>query len=79
MELEPILISSMHVVLKCVSFNAIYESVYYNYERGDGGKVDETLSQGVVHTAKNPFVLAFRKNEEIAAFLTRGRKKQRNQ
>ncbi|XP_009109054.1 30S ribosomal protein S1 [Brassica rapa] len=35
----------------------------------DDGKFDETLSQGVVHTATNPFVLAFRKNEEIAAFL----------
>ncbi|KAG2238112.1 hypothetical protein Bca52824_092632 [Brassica carinata] len=48
-------------------------------KEGDGGKVDETLSQGVVHTAKNPFVVAFRESEEIAAFLTRGRKKQRNQ
>ncbi|KAJ0250893.1 S1 domain-containing protein [Hirschfeldia incana] len=35
----------------------------------DDGKLDETLSQGVVHTATNPFVLAFSKNEEIAAFL----------
>lgn len=35
----------------------------------DDGKFDETVSQGVVHTATNPFVLAFRKNEEIAAFL----------
>lgn len=35
----------------------------------DDGKFDETLSQGVVHTATNPFVLAFRKNEDIAAFL----------
>ncbi|KAL0687457.1 hypothetical protein Bca4012_087134 [Brassica carinata] len=35
----------------------------------DDGKFDETLSQGVVHTATNPFVLAFRKNVEIAAFL----------
>ncbi|KAL1212940.1 Polyprotein of EF-Ts [Cardamine amara subsp. amara] len=33
------------------------------------GKFDETLTQGVVHTATNPFMLAFRKNEEIAAFL----------
>ncbi|KAF3489587.1 hypothetical protein F2Q69_00057607 [Brassica cretica] len=48
-------------------------------KEGDGGKVDETLSHGVVHTAKNPFVVAFRESEEIAAFLTRGRKKQRNQ
>ncbi|WZZ79729.1 LOW QUALITY PROTEIN: hypothetical protein YC2023_100301 [Brassica napus] len=35
----------------------------------DDGKFDETPSQGVVHTATNPFVLAFGKNEEIAAFL----------
>ncbi|CAH8364333.1 unnamed protein product [Eruca vesicaria subsp. sativa] len=35
----------------------------------DDGKFDETLSQGAVHTATNPFVLAFRKNEEVAAFL----------
>ncbi|CAN8326400.1 unnamed protein product [Cochlearia groenlandica] len=35
----------------------------------DDGKFDETVSQGVVHTATNPFVLAFRKNEEISAFL----------
>ncbi|XP_056847670.1 polyprotein of EF-Ts, chloroplastic isoform X2 [Raphanus sativus] len=35
----------------------------------DDGKFDETLSQGAVHTATNPFVLAFRKNEEIASFL----------
>ncbi|CAH2077622.1 unnamed protein product [Thlaspi arvense] len=35
----------------------------------DDGKFDETFSQGVVHTATNPFMLAFRKNEEIAAFL----------
>ncbi|XP_010447895.1 PREDICTED: uncharacterized protein LOC104730431 [Camelina sativa] len=33
------------------------------------GKFDETTTQGVVHTATNPFMLAFRKNEEIAAFL----------
>ncbi|KAL0739141.1 hypothetical protein Bca4012_015351 [Brassica carinata] len=39
-------------------------------KEGDDGKFDETaISQGVVHTAVNPFVLAFRKNEEIAAFL----------
>ncbi|EOA15439.1 hypothetical protein CARUB_v10004081mg [Capsella rubella] len=35
----------------------------------DDGKFDETTTQGVVHTATNPFMLAFRKNEEIAAFL----------
>ncbi|KAF8045176.1 hypothetical protein N665_5498s0003 [Sinapis alba] len=35
----------------------------------DDGKFDETVSQGVVHTATNPFGLAFRKNEVIAAFL----------
>ncbi|KAG8376049.1 hypothetical protein BUALT_Bualt09G0023200 [Buddleja alternifolia] len=35
----------------------------------DAGKLDEKLSQGVVHTATNPFVLAFRSNKDISAFL----------
>ncbi|OMO82647.1 hypothetical protein CCACVL1_11854 [Corchorus capsularis] len=35
----------------------------------DDDKLDSQLSQGVVHTATNPFVLAFRQNKEIAAFL----------
>ncbi|XP_041006683.1 polyprotein of EF-Ts, chloroplastic isoform X2 [Juglans microcarpa x Juglans regia] len=35
----------------------------------DGAKLDLLLSQHVVHTATNPFVLAFRKNKEIASFL----------
>ncbi|EOY30721.1 Elongation factor Ts isoform 2 [Theobroma cacao] len=35
----------------------------------DDNKLDSQLSQGVVHTATNPFVLAFRENKEIAAFL----------
>lgn len=35
----------------------------------DDGKFNETTTQGVVYTATNPFMLAFRKNEEIAAFL----------
>ncbi|KAH6779009.1 elongation factor Ts family protein [Perilla frutescens var. hirtella] len=34
-----------------------------------GGELDAKLSQGVVHTATNPFVLAFRTNQAIAAFL----------
>ncbi|XWS69914.1 hypothetical protein CRYUN_Cryun03dG0004300 [Craigia yunnanensis] len=35
----------------------------------DDDKLDSQLSQGVVHAATNTFVLAFRKNKEIAAFL----------
>lgn len=34
-----------------------------------GGELDAKLSQGVVYTATNPFVLAFRTNQAIAAFL----------
>lgn len=41
----------------------------------DGNKLDLMLSQGVVHTATNPFVLAFRKNKEIATFLEEREKK----
>lgn len=32
-------------------------------------KSDVRVTQGVVHTATNPFVLAFRKNKDISAFL----------
>ncbi|XP_048320954.2 polyprotein of EF-Ts, chloroplastic isoform X2 [Ziziphus jujuba] len=35
----------------------------------DVKKMDLQLKRGVVHTATNPFVLAFRKNKDIAAFL----------
>lgn len=35
----------------------------------DVAKMDLQFNQGVVHTATNPFVLAFRKNKDIAAFL----------
>ncbi|KAI3446996.1 hypothetical protein Pfo_003661 [Paulownia fortunei] len=35
----------------------------------DAGELDSKLSQGVVHTATNPFVLAFRSNKAISAFL----------
>lgn len=35
----------------------------------DDNKFDETLLQGVVYTATNPFLLAFRKNKDIATFL----------
>ncbi|XP_028797937.1 uncharacterized protein LOC114753570 [Neltuma alba] len=35
----------------------------------DIAQLDSQLSQGVVHVATNPFVLAFRENKEIAAFL----------
>ncbi|MCD7463941.1 hypothetical protein HAX54_051727 [Datura stramonium] len=32
-------------------------------------ELDSKLSQGVVHSATNPFVLAFRRNKEISSFL----------
>ncbi|EXC15866.1 Elongation factor Ts [Morus notabilis] len=32
-------------------------------------KSDVQITQGILHTATNPFVLAFRKNKDIAAFL----------
>ncbi|KAJ4970210.1 hypothetical protein NE237_003309 [Protea cynaroides] len=35
----------------------------------DIGNLDSKLIQGVVHVATNPFVLAFRKNKDIATFL----------
>lgn len=35
----------------------------------DVGALDSKLSPGAVHTATNPFLLAFRKNKDIAAFL----------
>nr|GMC96252.1 titin-like isoform X1 [Ipomoea batatas] len=33
------------------------------------GELDSVLNQGVVYKATNPFLLAFRKNKEISAFL----------
>lgn len=39
-------------------------------EEEDMGKLDAELTQGVVHVAKNPFILAFQKNKEIAVFLS---------
>ncbi|KAF7813859.1 A-kinase anchor protein 200 isoform X3 [Senna tora] len=35
----------------------------------DVAELDSKLSQGVVHVATNPFVLAFRNNKDISAFL----------
>ncbi|GAB4839057.1 hypothetical protein Ancab_028586 [Ancistrocladus abbreviatus] len=35
----------------------------------DVAELDSKLNQGAVHAATNPFVLAFRKNKDIAAFL----------
>ncbi|KAF9613430.1 hypothetical protein IFM89_008260 [Coptis chinensis] len=35
----------------------------------DSEKLDEEVYHGIVHTATNPFVLAFLKNKEIAKFL----------
>ncbi|GMH16571.1 hypothetical protein Nepgr_018412 [Nepenthes gracilis] len=40
----------------------------------DAEKLDTELNQGVVHVATNPFVLAFRKNSDIAAFLDERKK-----
>ncbi|KAL6974427.1 hypothetical protein U1Q18_028610 [Sarracenia purpurea var. burkii] len=38
-------------------------------KKEDVGELDSKLSQGVVYSATNPFLLAFRKNKDIAAFL----------
>ncbi|KAF2303943.1 hypothetical protein GH714_024791 [Hevea brasiliensis] len=38
-------------------------------KKEEENKFDQELIQGVVHNATNPFVLAFRKNKDIAAFL----------
>ncbi|XP_057506239.1 polyprotein of EF-Ts, chloroplastic-like [Actinidia eriantha] len=38
-------------------------------KKEDVGDTDPELIQGVVHAAKNPFMLAFRKNKDIATFL----------
>lgn len=38
-------------------------------KKEDADKLDTELIQGIVHTATNPFVLAFRKNKDISAFL----------
>lgn len=35
----------------------------------DVAKLDSKLKQGTVHTATNPFFIAFRRNKDIAAFL----------
>ncbi|KAF3441901.1 hypothetical protein FNV43_RR15816 [Rhamnella rubrinervis] len=35
----------------------------------DVAKMDLQLKRGIVHTATNPFVLAFRKNKDVSAFL----------
>lgn len=39
-------------------------------EEEDVGKLVAELTQGIVYEAKNPFVLAFQKNKEIAMFLS---------
>lgn len=38
-------------------------------EREDVKMLDSKLSQGSIHVATNPFVLAFRKNKDIATYL----------
>ncbi|XVE54236.1 hypothetical protein DITRI_Ditri03aG0064200 [Diplodiscus trichospermus] len=43
----------------------------------DDDKLESQLSQGVVHAATNPFVLAFHKNKEIAAFLDQREKSEK--
>ncbi|KAL2929103.1 Elongation factor Ts [Bienertia sinuspersici] len=35
----------------------------------DVKKLDMKLNEGVIHTATNPFVVAFRRNKDVAAFL----------
>lgn len=41
------------------------------------GELDETFSQGVVHAATNPFVLAFRSNKDISSFLEEKEKEEK--
>ncbi|XP_022755008.1 uncharacterized protein LOC111303187 isoform X1 [Durio zibethinus] len=43
----------------------------------DDDNLDLQFSQGEVHAATNPFVLAFRKNKEIAAFLDQREKSEK--
>ncbi|XP_039023815.1 polyprotein of EF-Ts, chloroplastic-like isoform X2 [Hibiscus syriacus] len=43
----------------------------------DYDKLDSQVSQGVVYTATNPFMLAFRQNKEIAAFLDQREKSEK--
>ncbi|KAL7093615.1 hypothetical protein ACP275_11G050200 [Erythranthe tilingii] len=40
----------------------------------DSAKLDSKLTGGIVHTATNPFLLAFRGNKEISAFLDESKK-----
>lgn len=42
----------------------------------DAGVLDAKLSSGTVHTATNPFLLAFRQNKDIAAFLNEREKEE---
>lgn len=44
---------------------------------GNVGELDEALSQGVVHAATNPFVLAFRSNKDISSFLEEQEKEEK--
>ncbi|KAK8597696.1 hypothetical protein V6N13_095096 [Hibiscus sabdariffa] len=43
----------------------------------DDDKMDSQVSQGVVYAATNPFMLAFRQNKEIAAFLDQREKSEK--
>ncbi|GMJ07416.1 embryo defective 2726 [Hibiscus trionum] len=43
----------------------------------DYDKLDSEVSQGVVYAATNPFMLAFRQNKEIAAFLDQREKSEK--
>ncbi|CAJ1951719.1 unnamed protein product [Sphenostylis stenocarpa] len=45
-------------------------------KKEDTADSDSTFNHGVVHTATNPFVLAFRKNKDIASFLDEREKPQ---
>ncbi|KAJ8426501.1 hypothetical protein Cgig2_020471 [Carnegiea gigantea] len=40
----------------------------------DVEKIESELNQGIVHTATNPFAVAFRRNKDIAAFLVERQK-----
>lgn len=42
----------------------------------DAGELDSKLNLGVVHRATNPFLLAFRQNEDIASFLDKREKEE---
>lgn len=46
-------------------------------QEGKVGELDGVVSQGVVHAATNPFVLAFRSNKDISSFLEEQEKEEK--